>query len=241
MLMRRNLPALVSSLTMLALCISSLSAATLSKTGTFGGLEVHYKVLLPEGYTPAREYPVVLAFGPGAQTMVMVETALARYWGAEGNHRGYIVVSPAAPEGHLFFEEGARIFPEFLDMILHDYKVQGGKMHIGGLSNGGASAFHIASLYPKYFWSVTGFPGLLRNANTAQIEALRPMCIYMDVGSRDTDWREPMQQQAEMFKRMNYTVQFHVEENQDHVLNLGPEGTRRLFDHLDASAHGCSK
>jgi predicted peptidase len=224
-----------------ALCISSGSAATLSKTGTFGGMEVQYKVLLPDGFTPDREYPVVLAFGPGSQTMVMVETALARYWGTEAKHRGYIVVSPAAPGGHLFFEEGARIFPEFLDMILHDYKVQGGRMHIAGLSNGGASAFHIASLDPKYFWSVTGFPGLLREGTTAQIEALRPLCIYMDVGSRDTAWRDAMQQQAEMFKRMNYTVQFQVEEGQDHVLNLGPDGLKLLFDHLDAAAHGCSK
>src|ERR1019366_375543 len=150
------------------------------------------------------EYPVVLAFGPGSQTMVMVETALARYWGSEAKHRGYIVVSPAAPGGHLFFEEGARIFPEF-------------------------------------FRSVTGFPGLLREGTTAQIEALRPLCIYMDVGSRDTAWRDAMQQQAEMFKRMNYTVQFQVEEGQDHVLNLGPDGLKLLFDHLDAAAHGCSK
>ena len=224
-----------------ALCICSSSAATLSKTGTFNGLEVHYKVLLPDGYTPDRAYPAVLAFGPGAQTMVMVETALARYWGTEAKHRGYIVISPAATEGRPFLGEGGRIFPEFLDMILHDYKVQSGKMHIAGLSNGGAIAFHVASLYPKYFWSVTGFPGLLREANTAQLEALRPLCIYMDVGSRDTEWREAMRQQSELFQRMNYTVQFHVEADQDHVLNLGPEGLKTLFDHLDAAAHGCSK
>ena len=235
--MRRTLPALA----VIALCISSASAATLSKTGTFNGLEVHYKVLLPDGYSQDRAYPVVLTFGPGAQTMVMVETALARYWGAEAKHRGYIVVSPATPEGHPFLGEGARVFPEFLDMILHDYKVQGGKMHIAGLSNGGATAFHVASLYPKYFWSVTGFPGLLRNSDTAQIEALRPLCIYMDVGSRDTEWREAMQQQSELFGSMNYTVQFHVEADQDHMLNLGPDRLKILFDHLDAAAHGCSK
>lgn len=216
-------------------------AATLVKSGTFGGMAVYYKVILPDGFDPARTYPTILAFGGGPQTMLMVDTGLNRYWGAEGKRRGYIVVSPAAPNGQLFFENGAKIFPEFLDMILRDYKVQGGRMHIGGFSNGGISAFHIASLYPKYFWSVTGFPGLLNDVTSAKVEALKGMCIYMDVGGRDSGWRGAMEQQSEMFKQKGYTVQFHVEENQDHVLSLGPEGINRLFDHLDAAAHGCSK
>ncbi len=171
--------------------------------------------------------------------MLMVDSGLNRYWGAEARRRGYIVVSPAAPDGQLFFEGAARIFPEFLEMILHDYKVQGGKMHIAGFSNGGISAFHIAALYPKYFWSVTGIPGLLNDANGAKVEALKGMCIYMDVGGRDLEWRGAMEQQARMFQQKGYTVQFHVEENQNHVLSLGPEGNRRLFDQLDAAAHGC--
>ena len=216
-------------------------AGTLVKNGTFGGMKVDYKVLLPDSFDPARAYPAILAFGGGPQTMPLVDTGLNRYWGAEARRRGYIVVSPAAPEGQMFFEKGDRIFPEFLDSILHDYKVQGGRLHVAGFSNGGISAFHVASLYPKYFWSVTGIPGILNDATEAKVEALKPMCIYMDVGGLDTDWRDAMEQQSEMFKRKGYTVQFHVEENQNHVLSLGPDGIKRLFDHLDAAAHGCGK
>jgi hypothetical protein len=43
------------------------------------------------------------------------------------------------------------IFPDFLDMILRDYKVLGERIHVAGASNGGVSAFHVASLYAKYF------------------------------------------------------------------------------------------
>src|SRR5579863_5086915 len=160
-------------------------ASTIVKSGTFGGMQVDYKVILPGSFDPARAYPTVLAFGGGPQNMQMVDAGLNRYWGAEAKRRGYIIVSPAAPGGQLFFENGARIFPEFLDMILREYKVQGGRMHIAGFSNGGISAFHVASLYPKYFWSVTGFPGLLNDASTPKLEALKPMCIYMHVGGRD--------------------------------------------------------
>ena len=61
------------------------------------------------------------------------------------------MVAPAAPDGELFFEGGARIFPEFLKMILADYKIQDGKFHIAGPSNGGIAAFHVAAANPQYF------------------------------------------------------------------------------------------
>lgn len=218
-----------------------LIGATLLKNGTFGGMTVNFKVALPDGFDPRRTYPTLLAFGGGPQTMPMVDAGLFRYWGSEGRHRGYIIVSPAAPEGQFFHEKGARIFPEFLDMILHDYKVQGGKMHIAGFSNGGVSAFYVASQYPQYFWSVTGLPGLLRDATDARLEALRPMCIYMHVGGFDPDWGGKMEQQSEVLKRQGCKVQFHVEANQYHFLSLGAEDVSRLFDDLDAAARGCGK
>jgi poly(3-hydroxybutyrate) depolymerase len=220
---------------------AAANASTVVKSGIFGGLEVDYKVILPTPFDAARAYPTILAFGGGPQTMMMVDTGLNRYWGGEAQRRGYIVVSPAAPGGQMFFENGARIFPEFLDMILREYRVQGGKMHVAGFSNGGISAFHVASLYPRYFWSVTGLPGLLNDATPAKVDALKPICIYMDVGGNDAGWRAEMEQQSAMFRQKGYTVEFRVEENQNHVLSLGPEGLKRLFDQLDAAARGCGK
>jgi hypothetical protein len=61
----------------------------------------------------------------------------------------------------------------------------------------------------------------------------------MQVGGHDA-WRGLMQQQSEVFRQKGYAVQFRVEEDQEHFLSLGPEGTKRLFDHLDAAANGCA-
>lgn len=218
-----------------------LPAATLVKDGTFGGMHVNFKVLLPDGYDAAREYPVILAFGGGEQSMQLVDIGLQRYWGGEARHRGYIVVSPAAPVGTLLYQEGAKIFPEFLDMVVRDFKPRGGRMHAAGYSNGGVTAFYLAAAYPQYFWSVTGLPGVLRDASDVKIDALKSMCIDMYVGGNDFNWRDNMADQFALFQRKGYTARFRVMQNQNHVLSLSAEDLAHLFDHLDAAAKGCGK
>ena len=133
-------------------------AGVLDQTKKVAGATVQYKVVLPDGYDATKTYPGIIAFGGGPQTMNTVDGILSRNFRAEAEKRGYIVVAPAAPDGDLFFEDGARIFPEFLKMILADYKIRDGKFHIAGPSNGGIAAFHVAAANPQYFLSVTAFP-----------------------------------------------------------------------------------
>src|SRR5579863_2075107 len=104
-----------------------LTAEVLDKTRSIAGTTVHYKVILPPNYDSAKAYPGILAFGGGSQTMQVVEGTITRFWRAQAEQRGYIVILPAAPDGRLFFEGGERIFPEFLDKILADYKIQDNK------------------------------------------------------------------------------------------------------------------
>jgi len=101
---------------------ASAGASVLERTKKVGaaGVTVHYKVVLPDGYDAVKTYPGIIAFGGGPQTMNTVDGILNRNFRAEAEKRGYIVVAPAAPDDELFFEGGARIFPEFLKMILAD-------------------------------------------------------------------------------------------------------------------------
>src|SRR3954463_15681645 len=120
----------------IAVCATiPLRAEVLEKTKKVGGTTVHYKVVLPNKYDPATAYPAVLALGGGPQTMNTVDSILSRNFRAEAESRGYIVVAPAAPDGQLFFDEGDRIFPDFLKMIEADYKIKDNKFHIAGVSN----------------------------------------------------------------------------------------------------------
>jgi poly(3-hydroxybutyrate) depolymerase len=218
----------------------SAAANTLAESRTFGGVAVNYRVVLPDDYDPARTYPAILAFTGGGQTERNVEAHLDRFWKAEAERRGYIVVSPAAPREGLFFQGGDRIFPEFLDAILGEYNIEDGKFHAAGASNGGLSAFHVAALYPGYFKSVTGLPGYLPQASTAGIEAMRPLCIYMHVGERDTFWLRSMEDQAQQFERNGLSVHFQVEAEQEHFIRtLSGPGAVRLFDQIESVGDGC--
>jgi poly(3-hydroxybutyrate) depolymerase len=220
----------------------SAAGEVLRKSKNIGGTTVEYRVVLPDHYDATKAYPGVLAFPGGSQTMDIVDGMVERNFRDEAQRRGYIVVIPAAPKGVLFFEGSERVFPEFLDQLLKDYKIQDGKLHIAGISNGGISAFHIAALHPQYFLSVTGFPGYLIEATPARIGALSKMCINMHAGELDTGWQEDMDAQAKQFRAKGYTVRFTVEKGEGHVMKtLAGAGSSRLFNQFEEARKGCAK
>jgi predicted peptidase len=218
-------------------------AELLEKTRKVAGTTVHYKVVLPNGYDPAKTYPAILAFGGGPQTMNTVDAVLNRNLRAEAEKRGYIVVAPAAPDDQLFFEEGARIFPEFLKAILADYKIQDNKFHIAGPSNGGIAAFHVAAANPQYFLSVTAFPGYMWEPSPAKLQAISKMCVFMYVGENDQYmWHGEMQREAEVLRSKGTVARYTVEKGQPHRMEtLAGANAGRLFDGFEETKKGCSK
>jgi len=238
--MQRTLYGTAGLALLLALVPLPARAEMIEEVGRFGGLDVRYKVVLPNDYDAARTYPLALHLVGGPQTMEIVESSLNADWRHLAETQGMIVVSPASPNGELFFSGADVIFPEFLDFLLTTYHPAGGKMHITGHSNGGISAFHVASLYPDYFLSVTGYPGLL-NAQE-RLDALEGLCIFMHVGDQDTGWLGAMQEQAQTLEQRGYEVSFTIETDQIHRLDTSRgDLAQRLFDEL-ASARdaGCS-
>lgn len=220
------------------------SATVLTKTDNVAGVMLHYKVVLPNDYDPAKAYPTVIAFPGGEQSMETVDGTLERNWKDQAEKRGYIVVIPAAPGGRLFFEGGEKIFPEFFAKIMTDYNVLDKKFHIAGVSNGGLSAFHIAAMYPQYFWSVTGLPGFLPQATPQRVKALSTLCINMYAGELDQDWAQEEAAQAEGFRSAGMKVTIAVEKGQGHVMEtLSGDGAKRLFDQFEEARKpgACSK
>src|SRR2546429_9329288 len=65
------------------------SAELLEKTGTFDGLRVTYKVVLPDGYDSSKTYPLVLVFTGGPQTLQIATMTDEADWRKEARRRGY--------------------------------------------------------------------------------------------------------------------------------------------------------
>ena len=218
-------------------------AEVLEKLRTVAGVTVQYKVVLPPGYDPARPHPAIVALGGGPQTMNTVDGLLNRNLRAEAEKRGYLVIAPAAPDGELFFESGARIFPEFLKAILADYKIQDGKFHIAGPSNGGIAAFHVAASNPQYFLSVTAFPGYMWQPTAAKLQAISKLCVFMYVGENDDYmWHDEMNREAEFLRSKGAVARYTVEKGQPHrIETLAGASASRLFDNFDETGKGCSK
>ena len=207
------------------------------------GTTVHYKLVLPDGYDPASEYPAVLVFGGGPQTMRTVEGTLERNFRAQAEMRGYIVVAPAAPNDELFFRGGERIFPEFLETILANHNIVARKFHVAGPSNGGIAAMHVAAAHPEYFLSATAFPGYLWQPSDAKLRALAGVCVFLYIGEHDEyQWHDEMQREAEFLHSQGTVARYTVETGQAHRLEtLSEAGASRLFDGFEETQQGCTR
>jgi predicted esterase len=223
--------------------IQPLQAEVMEKTKKVGDTIVHYKTVLPNNYDPAKAYPAVLVMGGGPQNMNTVDNILARNFRAEAEKRGYIIIGPAAPDDDLFFDEGDRIFPEFLKMILADYKIQDNKFHVAGPSNGGIASLHVAAANPEYFLSATAFPGYLWEPDEEKLQALTKMCVFMYVGEFDPyRWHSEMKREAEFLRSKGAVARYSVEQGQPHRLEtLAGDHAGRLFDGFAEAQKGCGK
>jgi poly(3-hydroxybutyrate) depolymerase len=207
------------------------------------GTTVRYKLVLPDGYDPAKAYPAILVMGGGPQTMDTVDGTLDRNFRAEAERRGYLVVGPAAPDGRLFFQGGEDIFPEFLETFLASHNVAGRKFHVAGPSNGGIAALHVAALHPEYFLSATAFPGYLWRPSEAKLRALTAVCVFMYVGETDEyRWHDEMRREVEFLEAQGTVARYTLERGQGHRLQtLAGAGAGRLFDGFEEAARGCKR
>ena len=210
---------------------------------TVAGTNVRYKIVLPDAYDPAKAYPGLLVFGGGPQTMNTIDRTLDSNFRAEAEKRGYIIVAPAAPNGQLFFQGGERLIPAFLDVILAEYRIEGGKFHIAGPSNGGIAAFHVAASHPEYFLSVTAFPGYMWRPTSAKLDAISDMCVFMYVGEFDRYmWHDEMKREADYLSSKGSVARYTVERDQPHgIATLAGAQAGRLFDGFEETAKGCRR
>ena len=198
------------------------------------GTMLEYALLLPENFDPDRMYPILLALPPGPQTKEMVQWGLDNYWAREAVKRGWIVLSPVAPDGVLFFQGGEGVIPELLSRTAQLYQPEGGKYHVAGVSNGGISAFRVALNNVDKVQSVLAVPGFPRSDGDFQrLNSLVDIPVAMFVGEQDDGWVQQMEATEASLTELGGRVSLEVVAGEGHVIE-SLAGGGSLFDLLES-------
>lgn len=199
------------------------------------GATVDYTLVLPDNFVPGEAHPTLLALPPGGQGPAEVNFALDLYWEDEGRERGWVVVSPVAPEGQLFFRGSEVLIPEFLREFASLYPPEGDRFHVSGVSNGGLSAFRVALNDPELYRSVLAAPGHPPTEQDAdrldRLAGVMPVAMY--VGESDSGWVESAQATEARLSELGGEVALTVSPGEGHILqNIGGA---ELYDFLDSA------
>jgi acetyl esterase/lipase len=196
---------------------SGLQHATFT---TADGTVIDYVMVVPPDRKAGREGKVLFTFPPGGQDLDVTENVVNGRWRDEALKRDWVVVSPAAPESGLYYsDKSAKYVPELLDEIAKQYPPEGGKFDLGGVSNGGLSAFKAALTYPERFRSLVVFPGYSQDGgDDPNLSKLKDIGVAMFVGGQDSGWREASELTEKTLKDLGDKVELHVVEGSGHII-----------------------
>ena len=198
------------------------------------GVTIDYVVSTPDGFVVGDEAPLLLAFPAGGQDLTLTRSLVEGTYGPEALRLGWVVVSPAAPDGELFFQGSERLIPAFLDWVETWVTPEGGAPHVAGISNGGISTFRFAALHPSRVLSMTAFPGFPRSADDqAALAQLVDVPIRLYVGGTDTGWIGPAEQAANTLEALGGDVQLTIFEGEGHVMDSTRDGVL-VFEQLES-------
>jgi hypothetical protein len=186
----------------------------------------------PECYNDSVSYPVLLALPPGDQTKSQVQWAIDTYYIRQSIQRKWIVVSPTAINDVLYHEGSEAYIPMLLETVETFYNIEGGKFHLAGISNGGVSAFRIATLLPERFQSLTVFPGIPLEVDFQRLDRIIDIPITMYVGALDdNELIAQMDSTASRLQDLGADVTYMKWEDNGHVISsLTPEHLFDLFE-----------
>ena len=155
------------------------------------GTRMQYHVVTPPGFQSGGVYPVLLVLPPAGGRPGDANDVLDAYFREAGRAEGWVIIGAIAPYDSTtrlsmhFHLGGEELIPPLLEIVSEDVTFEGGKVHVAGVSNGGAGAFRVATLYPELVHSVLVLPGSAREEDLARIDALQGIPVRMYVGEHE--------------------------------------------------------
>lgn len=198
------------------------------------GTSLSYAVNVPDDFVVGDIAPLLLAFPGGGQSLDGAAGIVEGTYSAEAERLGWVVVSPAAPDGVRFFDGSEALLPGFLDWVETWVSPEGGSPHVIGPSNGGISSFRYAIANPDRAQSVQVFPGFPRgDADRDALGNIADIPIRLYAGETDTVWVENAETTFDALTEIGADVEITVFDGEGHV----PASTRDgviLFEQLES-------
>lgn len=189
------------------------------------GKPLHYELVAPSSWTPARPAPVLLLLPPGGQNATMVSAALYFVAGAATRH-GWVVICPQAPEGESFNGQGNQHLLALLTNLRSRLNIEGKRVHLAGISNGGRSALTLALAASDALASVYVFPGAFGTPvpEEAELKKLRGLPVRLFVGEQDdASWHKASEAAVAALLKAGVDARLEVRKGEGHILNIGDE------------------
>jgi len=144
--------------------------------------------------------PIALVLPGGLQNQNLMEETL-RPWAQMLREAGWVVLSPIAPSREdLFYGDGAPIVIHMLSHMKQRLGLDTRRITLVGISNGGISAYRVATLAPDYFHRVVVAPGYADDVAIEHLDRLRGLDLISMVGANDP-WIEPATQTHQVLHR----------------------------------------
>jgi len=198
---------------------------------------LQYTLIIPDK-DDGPAHPLLLALPPGRQNADMVQAGIELYW-HEAANRDWIVVSPAAPEGMMFFTGAEKYLPALISEVGGKFKIEGKKVHVAGISNGGRSTFRFALDHPQQVQSMLTIPGMPPEDNDMKhLDRLAGIPIVMYVGAEDKAWADRDRKTSVLLNKLAIRHELHIIPGTGHIMRSISGKT--LFDTLDTFRPGRS-
>ena len=130
-------------------------------TGKVDGYENEYWAFVPESYSPARSYSLLVWLHPSNTTM---EATMYREWKTICEQRGIILLAPTTSTRTGWTPNHAEYVRDVVDDFRKTYNVANFRTAVHGLGNGGEFAASVAFRFPELFRGIALASAPLRNA-----------------------------------------------------------------------------
>jgi pimeloyl-ACP methyl ester carboxylesterase len=199
-----------------------------------GDSTIEYVTAVPDDFEVGAGVPVLLAFPPGGQDLGLTRRLVEGTYAAEAGRLGWVVVSPAAPDGVTFFDGSEELLPGLVDWLDSWVEAEGGAPHVAGVSNGGISAFRYAAGNPDEVRSIVTFPGFARSdADLDGLEQLVDVPIRMFVGETDTSWVGAAEDTLAAAQAVGLDADLTVFPGEGHIMTSTADGVL-IFEQLES-------